>query len=27
VGAGLLSVRDELEVRFHIVARRWTPPS
>jgi hypothetical protein len=27
VGAGLLSVQDELEVRFHIVARRWTPGS
>jgi polyisoprenoid-binding protein YceI len=27
VGAGLLSVQDELEVRFHIVARRWTPAS
>lgn len=25
VGGGLLSVRDELEVRYHIVARRWTP--
>lgn len=25
VGAGLLSVQDELEVRFRIVARRWTP--
>jgi hypothetical protein len=24
VGAGLLSVQDELEVRFRIVARRWT---
>lgn len=27
VGAGLLAVQDELEVRFHIVARRWSPPS
>jgi polyisoprenoid-binding protein YceI len=27
VGAGLLSVQDELEVRFHIVARRWMPSS
>jgi len=27
VGAGLLSVQDELEVRFDIVARRWKPPS
>jgi len=26
VGGGLLSVQDELEVRYHIVARRWTPP-
>jgi polyisoprenoid-binding protein YceI len=25
VGGGLLSVQDELEVRYHIVARRWTP--
>ena len=25
VGAGLLSVQDELEVRYHIVARRWRP--
>jgi polyisoprenoid-binding protein YceI len=25
VGAGLLAVQDELEVRFHIVARRWKP--
>ena len=25
VGAGLLSVQDELEVRFRIVARRWKP--
>lgn len=25
-GGGLLSVRDELEVRYHIVARRWKPP-
>jgi len=25
VGAGLLAVQDELEVRFHIVARRRTP--
>jgi hypothetical protein len=25
VGAGLLAVQDELEVRFRIVARRWTP--
>lgn len=24
-GGGLLSVQDELEVRYHIVARRWTP--
>jgi hypothetical protein len=24
VGAGLLAVQDELEVRFRIVARRWT---
>ncbi|WP_371767660.1 YceI family protein [Massilia sp.] len=27
VGAGLLAVQDELEVRFHIVARRWSPPA
>ena len=27
VGAGLLAVQDELEVRFDIVARRWSPPS
>jgi polyisoprenoid-binding protein YceI len=27
VGAGLLAVQDELEVRFHIVARRLSPPS
>ncbi len=27
VGGGLLSVRDALEVRYHIVARRWTPPA
>jgi hypothetical protein len=27
VGAGLLAVQDELEVRFHIVARRWGPSS
>ena len=27
VGAGLLSVQDELEVRFHIVARRWKGPT
>jgi polyisoprenoid-binding protein YceI len=27
VGAGLLAVQDELDVRFRIVARRWTPPS
>jgi len=27
VGAGLLAVQDELEVRFHIVARRWRPSS
>jgi len=27
VGAGLLAVQDELEVRFHVVARRWSPPS
>ena len=27
VGAGLLSVSDELEVRYQIVARRWTPPA
>lgn len=27
VGAGLLAVQDELEVRFRIVARRWSPPS
>jgi hypothetical protein len=27
VGAGLLAVQDELEVRFHIVARRWKPHS
>ena len=26
VGGGLLSVQDELEVRYRIVARRWTPP-
>jgi len=26
VGGGLLSVQDELEVRYHIVARRWRPP-
>lgn len=26
VGGGLLSVQDALEVRYHIVARRWTPP-
>ena len=26
VGGGLLSVLDELEVRYHIVARRWRPP-
>jgi polyisoprenoid-binding protein YceI len=25
VGGGLLSVQDELEVRYHIVARRWRP--
>jgi hypothetical protein len=25
VGAGLLSVRDELEVRYHIVAQRMRP--
>ena len=25
VGGGLLSVQDELEVRYHIVARRWSP--
>jgi hypothetical protein len=24
-GGGLLSVQDELEVRYHIVARRWRP--
>lgn len=23
VGGGLLSVQDELEVRYHVVARRW----
>ncbi len=27
VGAGLLAVQDELEVRFDIVARRWRPSS
>ena len=27
VGAGLLAVQDELEIRFDIVARRWSPPS
>ena len=27
VGAGLLAVQDELEVRFHVVARRWSPSS
>ena len=27
VGAGLLAVQDELEVRFDIVARRWRPAS
>jgi polyisoprenoid-binding protein YceI len=26
VGGGLLSVQDELEVHYHIVARRWRPP-
>ena len=26
VGAGLLAVGDELEVRYRIVARRWEPP-
>jgi polyisoprenoid-binding protein YceI len=26
VGGGLLSVQDELEVRYHIVARRWMRP-
>jgi polyisoprenoid-binding protein YceI len=26
VGGGLLSVQDELEVRYNIVARRWKPP-
>ena len=26
VGGGLLSVQDALEVRYHIVARRWMPP-
>jgi polyisoprenoid-binding protein YceI len=25
VGGGLLSVHDELKVRYHIVARRWRP--
>ena len=25
VGGGLLSVQDELEVRYHVVARRWRP--
>jgi polyisoprenoid-binding protein YceI len=25
VGGGLLAVQDELEVHYHIVARRWTP--
>lgn len=25
VGGGLLAVQDELEVRYHIVARRWAP--
>lgn len=25
IGGGLLSVQDELEVRYHIVARRWKP--
>ncbi|WP_026355110.1 YceI family protein [Massilia niastensis] len=25
VGGGLLSVQDELEVRYHIAARRWRP--
>ena len=25
VGGGLLSVQDELEVRYHIVAHRWRP--
>lgn len=25
IGGGLLSVQDELEVRYHIVARRWSP--
>jgi polyisoprenoid-binding protein YceI len=27
VGAGLLSVQDELEVRYRIVSRRWNPPA
>jgi hypothetical protein len=26
VGAGLLAVGDELEVRYRIVARRWKAP-
>jgi hypothetical protein len=26
VGGGLLAVDDALEVRYHIVARRWRPP-
>ena len=25
VGAGLLAVQDELEIRFDIVAHRWRP--